>query len=402
MEQAVGKRYRVGTERACVPAETLARAMPHVRAMGITRVANVTGLDRLGLPVVMVVRPNSRALSVSQGKGLTTEAAKASGVMESIETYHAERIDRPLRLASWSDLRGEAPVADVDRLPRLLDSRFRPDLEIPWIEGIDLLRAEPVWVPYECVHTDFREPPPHGSGCFLASSNGLSSGNHPLEAACHGIAEVIERDAMTLWGAREPGAQRETRLDLATVDDAACRDTVARFEAAGLAVAVWEMTSDVGVPVFGCTVLEQEDEPLCPMVAASGHGCHPSRAIALLRSLTEAAQARLTAIAGVRDDFLPEVYALHRDPDRLRDHRLAFAAPPARDFRAVPDFAGATFDEDQAFLFERLRRVGVRQVVAIDLTRAEFGIPVVRIVIPGLECAGMFPDRVALGARPCA
>jgi len=52
--------------------------------MGITRVANVTGLDHVGIPVVMACRPNARGLAVSQGKGLTLDAAKASAVMESI------------------------------------------------------------------------------------------------------------------------------------------------------------------------------------------------------------------------------------------------------------------------------------------------------------------------------
>jgi ribosomal protein S12 methylthiotransferase accessory factor YcaO len=94
------KAYRRGTHRTVDPATTLARMQPHLASMGITRIANVTGLDRIGVPVVMVSRPNSRSLAVSQGKGLTLEAAKASGVMEAIELYHAERIELPLKLGS--------------------------------------------------------------------------------------------------------------------------------------------------------------------------------------------------------------------------------------------------------------------------------------------------------------
>lgn len=61
--------------------------------MGITRVADVTGLDRIGIPVVMVCRPNARSLAVSQGKGIDIEAATVSGLMESVELYHAEHIE---------------------------------------------------------------------------------------------------------------------------------------------------------------------------------------------------------------------------------------------------------------------------------------------------------------------
>ena len=98
------KEYRVGTHRTVSPQATLARVGPFMTEMGITRIANVTGLDALGIPVVMVCRPNSRSIAVSQGKGVELAAAKASGVMEAVETYHAERITLPLKLASYDEL----------------------------------------------------------------------------------------------------------------------------------------------------------------------------------------------------------------------------------------------------------------------------------------------------------
>lgn len=103
---AATKRYFHGTHRICAPEETLARLQPLLPTMGITRIANVTGLDRTGMPVVMVCRPNARSVTVSQGKGLTLAAAKASGVMEALEIWHAERIVKPLKLASFDEMRG--------------------------------------------------------------------------------------------------------------------------------------------------------------------------------------------------------------------------------------------------------------------------------------------------------
>ena len=61
------------------------RLAPYLSSLGITRVANVTGLDYLGISVVMAVRPNSYNLSVYQGKGVTLDAARASAVMEAYE-----------------------------------------------------------------------------------------------------------------------------------------------------------------------------------------------------------------------------------------------------------------------------------------------------------------------------
>src|SRR3989442_15128503 len=93
------KAFRNGTHRATSPEATLDRTNPWFNEIGITRIGNVTGLDAIGLPVVMVCRPNSRSVAVSQGKGLTLAAAKASGLMEAIELWHAETAIPPLQFA---------------------------------------------------------------------------------------------------------------------------------------------------------------------------------------------------------------------------------------------------------------------------------------------------------------
>ncbi len=67
--------------RMVPPALTLERARPLAAKIGVTRLANLTGLDRIGIPVIDAIRPNSRSYSVAQGKGITLEAAKVSGVM---------------------------------------------------------------------------------------------------------------------------------------------------------------------------------------------------------------------------------------------------------------------------------------------------------------------------------
>src|SRR4030081_492760 len=101
-----------GTHRTVDPAETIARIRPFMPAMAITRIANITGLDCIGIPVVTVCRPNSRSLAVSQGKGLDLVSAQASGLMESIEFYHAERVLLPLKLASYEELRYAQRLVD--------------------------------------------------------------------------------------------------------------------------------------------------------------------------------------------------------------------------------------------------------------------------------------------------
>jgi YcaO-like protein with predicted kinase domain len=391
------KTFRDGTHRLVSPEQTVERVRPHLAAMGITRVANVTGLDYLGIPVVMVCRPNSRSLSVAQGKGLDLAAARASGLLESIETYHAEHIRRPLKLGSFSELRADHRLVDPAELPSMQGSAYHSHYPLLWIEGYDLIGEAPTWVPYELVHVNYSVPFPAGSGCFPATSNGLASGNHLLEAISHAICEVVERDATTLGFFAAAKAKERSRVDLDSVDDPDCRGVLDTYQRAGFAVGVWEVTSDVGIAAFVCAIVERNaDGVVRPFSAAEGRGCHPTRRVALLRALTEAAQSRLTAIAGSRDDLSRSDYqGVQRGGDAL-----AAGDGQLRRFADAPNWEGETFVDDVRWQLERLRAIGIQQVVAVDLTREEFGIPVVRVVIPGLEGPG--PDVYPLyrpGAR---
>jgi YcaO-like protein with predicted kinase domain len=378
------KEYRLGAHRTGSPQATLARVAPFMAEMGITRIANVTGLDTLGIPVVMVCRPNSRSISVSQGKGVELAAAKASGVMEAVETYHAERITLPLKLASHDELGRSHALVDVTRLPRSKDCRYRNDRPLLWIEGRNLIDDTSLWVPHELVHTNYTLPQPTGSGCFPANTNGLASGNHMSEAIAHAVYEVIERDALTLWWL-EPGSHKVRPLRLASINDRECRKLLEQFEQADVTVHVWDVTSDVGVASFFCLLMGKDNDDIEPEF---GSGCHPARQVALLRALTEAAQARTTYIAGSRDDFSQEIYSHAARANRTRACReLVRRSGSGQRFEDVPTFESDTIGADIAWSLDRLRAVGIDQVVVVDLTLEQFLIPVVRLVIPGLEGA---------------
>jgi YcaO-like protein with predicted kinase domain len=377
------KAYSAETHRTISPAETIARAKPLMKKMGITRIANVTGLDRIGIPVVMVTRPNSRSVAVSQGKGLTFEAAAASGVMEAIETWHAERVQHPVKYASFADLSNEYAVVDVSRLPQVRGSRFNAGLRLLWIEGEDIAQNRKAWVPYEMVHTDYTHPTPSGHGCFECSTNGLASGNHILEAQCHAICEVIERDALSIWHNRPADMRAGSKLALETVDDPYCRQALAQLAAAGLDVFVWSTTSDIKVPSFFCLIIEKDNFSSHP---GAGSGCHPSSGIALLRALTEAVQTRMTYISGARDDLSPEEFT----PQGIQQkhqmvQKLAGPDPAELSFLHCPSNASGDFKSDRAWLLNCLKSVGIDEIVCVDLSREEIGIPVVRVVVPGLE-----------------
>ncbi len=360
----------------------IARVRLHWARMGITRVADVTGLDRIGIPVVMVCRPNARSLAVSQGKGMDLDAATASGLMESVELYHAEHIERPLKLGSMAELSHSHRFAEIERLARVTGRRFTRDVVTLWIEGREIVSGEARWLPFESVRANFTVPPPPGSGFFDCSSNGLASGNTVDEAVHHGICEIVERDATSLWNRMPAAHRRRTGVDLGSAPDGPCRDVLTKLESADFDVAAWETTSDIGVPAFFCLIADRRDRNSHYGIGAAAH---PVPGTALLKALVEAAQVRTTYVSGARDDLAAEEYGeSYRENRRRRAERLLAEHSPVRRVAAgtLPTSETA---RNLAWLIERLQAAGLNEIITVDLAKEDIGIPVVRVVIPGLE-----------------
>jgi len=402
------KQYRKGTHRSCSPAQTLTRIKPFMSAMGITRVANITGLDHIDIPVVTACRPNSRALSVAQGKGLDLDSAKASAVMEAMESYHAEYIELALKHASYNELKVKHQLIDVTRLQQLSISYYHHDLALLWVEGVCLGESElkksilnlqaqmngevqyaqaSRWVPYDAVHTNYTLPLPSSSGSFMMSTNGLASGNCLEEAISHGICELVERDCTSLWqlkGGAE--ASNERMLDLTSVTDPDCLQIINKYQQADISVGVWDTTTDTGISSFYCTIIDRVAQPMRPLYPASGAGCHPCKEVALLRALTEAAQTRLTLMSGSRDDTGLDDYEGAQDL-ALQAKVRQWLNPKNhnRHFSEVADFSSKSFTDDIRWMLRQLKSRGLDEVVVVNLSKPEFDLSVVRVLIPGLE-----------------
>lgn len=380
------KGFRGGTDRLVSPEETLLRVAPIARAAGVTRVGGVGGLDRIGIPVFCAYRPTSRSLAVSQGKGATEAAARASAVMEALELWHAERHRLPVRYDSLRRLDGAGEaVLDTGGIVTCPCNEFTPDRMLRWTRGLDLLADAPVWVPYESVHCDWRLPSAAGEHSFQNGSNGLASGNTLVEAVVHALCEVIERDAIVRFDRLDPAESAARRVDPSTVDDDECRRLMSRFADAGIELVIWDMTSDLGVPTYSCVAVEVDAPWYQPLPQAQGSGTHPLRRVALSRAVTETAQTRAAIIAGSRDDIFDARYAEYFD-DSSRDRVAAEVAMPAvRDFAAVDDADHRTSNEDLDWLVGLLERRGHRQVGVVDLTDPAWDLPVAKVVVPGLE-----------------
>jgi ribosomal protein S12 methylthiotransferase accessory factor len=358
---------------------------PLLPRFGITRVANITGLDRVGIPIFQAIRPNSRSLSVSQGKGVDADASRVSAIMESIETYHAERVHLPLRLAPHRELALEGAVAPSD-LPLSRDSTYRPGHPVLWTSAVEIVAGIEGWVPYEMVHANATLPLVPGSGQFVRSTNGLASGSDATEAVLHGLCEIIERDALALFDALSGAAQEALRIDLRTVRDPTCTTLLGKLHDAGLSASCWNVTTDIRVPALLVILSDDASDGLLHLAPATlGSGCHPRAATALGRALTEAAQGRLGLIAGSREDLSRQHYERLQSTGALATARAHAAAPAHCSFDDLPSFTAETVGADLAHVLSCLSRAGFDRAFTVDLTDGDFPFTVVRTLVPGLE-----------------
>ncbi|MEF2554039.1 YcaO-like family protein [Aurantimonas sp. A2-1-M11] len=359
---------------------------------GITRLADVTNLDRIGIPVALAIRPAARSVSVSQGKGVDLTSAKISALMEAVEVWHAENIALPLTLDSIANVTASGHAVDVSRLPQVAGQARSPQARLLWVEGVELGSGRKLLLPFEMVHADYAEPVKPGYGLFPASTNGLASGATHATALRSALCEVIERDAVAVWSTQSAEARAKTRIDLASIDHPIAAATCGKIRDAGLEAAVWDVATDVAVASFLCLIWEG--------VAGLGHiglgsGTHPRRHIALVRALTEAAQTRLTYVTGSRDDLTPAEFTPRGLMGKsMSVKRLLADSLPTRHYNIAPSFENAGPEDEVSYLLDCLAACGMKGAVAVHLDKPGVGIPVVRVIVPGLEAPHDDPGYV--------
>jgi YcaO-like protein with predicted kinase domain len=360
--------YRVGTFRAAGPEQTWARVAPMLPRFGITRVADITRLDDIGLPVHVAFRPDGLTLAVSIGSGATAVQSRVSAVMESIEAWHAENLRLPVA--------ARAPAAaldlgyDVRALNLAARSPLTADVVLDWVAGRGLLTGREVLAPVDLIRLDMTAPAGLVGSMFEPTSNGLATGNTFAEAVLHGLHEVIERDSVTSYLQAPPGQQRY--LDPAGCANPLTTQICDALLAADCAVLVYDIAGPVGLPCYAA-VIWSPDVPL----RCGGYGCHVDPGIALARALAEAVQSRLAVVSGARDDFNADNYqpsGVLAKPEKL----AAFSWDA--DQAVGPDLESVI--RHCASLIEAVTGA---EPFAIRLDHEDVGIPAVKVIAPGLR-----------------
>lgn len=375
-------------QRSKSAAETLSRIEPLTKAAGITRVADITRLDRIGIPVFSSIRPEAEtgAISVYNGKGLTEVQARVSAIMEGLERYSAEvRGDEIVRklVRQAKDALDPRELILPKQVAYSLSSR-----PVGFVTGHDIANDSVILVPCSAVFHPYTSD--RDLMLFRTNTNGLAAGNNLEEAILHGLCELVERDSWSLCEAR--------RSVVGDLDMTGCGPKLAKcirmFESKGVELHFKDMTSDIGLPVIGVAADDVASKD--PGLLTLGIGAHPVAEVAALKGLVEVAQSRLTQIHGAREDTTRAGASRRLGYERMKElNRMWFQpAGTVQTLGGMRDISTSDIRDDIMALIDLLRKASLDKVIVHDLTRAELGVPVVRVIVPGLEVYALDPDRV--------
>jgi ribosomal protein S12 methylthiotransferase accessory factor len=271
--------------------DTITAIKPWLVKAGVTRLADVTGMDRIGIPVYASIRPDSLSLSVDSGKGTTKAQAKCSAAMESLERWAGDEIE----IAKFRRTAADA----ITTFPLNRGASISPTQAYDLTYAVDLLTDQTKVVPYY-VAKMYVEGVPLNERCWVATTNGLSAGSTREDAITSGLYEVIERDAVTISICAAMQHDIPTRrVDLDKACNPECLELVEMIRSCGARVFVYDCTSEFGVPAYVCVIAEPEKG----LGLHRGAGCHVNGDVAMARAICEAAQTRCILMAGARDDI---------------------------------------------------------------------------------------------------
>jgi ribosomal protein S12 methylthiotransferase accessory factor len=296
---------------------------------------------------------------ISYGKGLKMHQARASYLMETAERYSAfssfsdsqtigYKKEFKLVKSRYSDLRDKGLNA-LDPNEMNLEALYE-NQELYWIVAEELAEegSREIYVPAQLVFLFCNlDEVSITSGI---TSNGLASGNTMEEAKLHALLEYIERDS------EKTVLYSPERCFLLEAEDENVSDILSGCGKKGIYIQFLDITPDFGIPCYKAFVQALNGGIL------KGCGAHLDGKIAAARALTE----------------LSYPYPL-----------WCGSVPPPKELKTImyedlPDYSSGNVSDDLQILEKLLIRNGYRPIY-IDLTRRDLGIPVVKVIIPGLE-----------------
>ena len=337
----------------------------------------------------------------SAGKGITTVQAKASALGEAIERYSFERQGTEVTIpGTLNELAADAVHPnDVmnfsERQYRERRSRnlaggsgrgFVPDpfdssARVDWTPLWSLTEQRHKLLPTDLLFGRPRAAESSTEPRYCVScSNGCASGNTLEEAVLQGFLEIIERDAVAVWWYNR---LRSPAIDLASFGDSWLSNMAAQYDRWNRDIVALDLTNDLCIPVVaGVSHLRTGPQERILV----GFGCHVDVRIAAQRAVSEMSQMLVVelGLCNSRGDREYDAWvetATRADQPHLLPHETV---PPRkhRDFPPPPAGDALTVAIEQCRQSVESRGM---EVLVLDQTRPDVGMPVVKVVVPGLR-----------------
>ena len=389
-----------GTYRVKDPVDTYDSNEEKLRTAGITRITEITHLDRVKIPVFSSIRPTAQSggVSVYAGKGATVEQARASAMMEGFERYSAEKQDidqEKISISTYNEIKNESVLNPNDLLlPKSFENQNIEMQKLEWIEAEEIISESPILVPANAVFHPYipnREIKPCAMAMFKGNTNGLASGNVIEEAVLHGIFEVVERDA---WSIFELTKRNKKQIDLDTIENDTVSELVEKFTSQGIKIKLMDITADLKIP----TIVASADDTVLKDAAllTLGVGTHLNPEIAAIRALSEVAQSRATQIHGTREDTVRADFMRKAGYENMkRTNKDYFVEEDEKiNLSDIENKITGSIKKDIEVSIEEVQKAGLDKVIYYDLTREEIGVNVARVIIPKAELYCLDEERL--------
>ena len=386
--------YFKGTHRVIAPSKTIEINEDKLKTAGITRIADITDLDRIGLPIYTAIRPTAEdgAISIYGGKGITKDHAKASAMMEGFERYSAEKQDSDETVqADLSEISEIGEFIDPKslNLPKELEKVDIEGLNLEWSKCVDIISGKEYYIPTNAIFHPYN-PENDTKSLFKSNTNGLASGNILEEAILHGMLEVIERDA---WSIFELTHKNYAQIDIDSIESETINEIIERFESEGIKIKLMDFTADIKIPTIAASADDTitKDAGLLTL----GMGSHLDPEVAILRALTEVAQSRATQINGAREDTVRADFAREAGYERMKRINKFYFKQEDEQIKLsdIENKSTSSITEDIEIVKDELIANGIEKILYTDLTRPELNVSVVRVVIPEMELYAIDPSR---------
>lgn len=386
------KRYILDTHRSQTPDSTLRSIATIKQYLGLNSLQDSTDVDRIGIPVFTSYRIRVDGSRVDHaGTGISQVQAQVAMIMEAVERYSAEFKPEDMEKlvkGNYNSLKNERNILDPSELLLPQFTTYNHNDDLYWVWGYDLVKDEDILVPACSVYHPFDL-----DGAFLRATetNGLASGNTMEEAIFHGLMEVIERDA---WSIARFTRELSDALSIENHPDTQfIVDLIQKFGNADIQMVAKDITSNIGVPVIAVFARDLIHES---MMLINGFGAHLDPKAALARAILEVAQTRVMhiqkfGIEGTKESVPPY---LHSGESECEPWLYAYEQKNLSELEV-----GYSQDilEDIKIVMARVEARGLQKIIAVDLTRPGIGIPVVRMIVPGMEVYCF--DRTRMGER---